>query len=59
MTLNTLQFYNFPYWSRCDIFLAKSTIQNGAFDFLSKPILEEELNKTIELGMTEAIKEIK
>ncbi len=39
-----------------DIFLAKSTIQNGAFDFLSKPILEEELIKTIQLGMTEAIK---
>jgi two-component system response regulator DctR len=39
-----------------DIYLAKSTIQNGAFDFLSKPISEQDLIKTVELSMNEALK---
>lgn len=39
-----------------DIYLAKSTIQNGAFDFLSKPISEQDLIETVELSMNEALK---
>ncbi|MDA9815829.1 response regulator [Alphaproteobacteria bacterium] len=39
-----------------DIYLAKSTIQNGAFDFLSKPISEQDLMETVELSMKEALK---
>ena len=39
-----------------DIYLAKSTIQNGAFDFLSKPISEQDLIETVELSMNEAPK---
>ena len=39
-----------------DIYLAKSTIKNGAFDFLSKPISEQDLIKTVEVSMKEALK---